>query len=116
MPGPFAFLHHRRGKLPGMRLLFALALLHALPAQAQQQPFACTQALEDFEICIADKLCQCRQESGGTLTGRRPGMRWDCGILRPSCGVVPAGPPAAAISVYPQARGRNPAWNQQIIE
>ena len=94
-------------------LLFALAFTAPLHAQA---PAVCTQALDGLEFCIAERLCQCREDSGGTLTGRQPGMRWHCGILRPSCGVAPAGPPPRAVLVYPQVRGRNPAWNQQIME
>jgi hypothetical protein len=76
-----------------MRPVLALLLCcAALPARAQEPP-ACTPAREGLEVCIAEKLCRCHFEAGGSLTGRPSGLRWDCGILRPNCGVVPAGPP-----------------------
>jgi hypothetical protein len=84
----------------------ALALAPVAPAGAQEPP-ACTPAREGLELCIAEKLCRCHFEPGGSLTGRPPGLRWDCGILRPSCGVVPAGPPQQA---PPWLFSRPPAW------
>jgi hypothetical protein len=68
-----------------------LGLLLAVPAAAQDAPGVpmCLPQREGMVACFADKLCLCRYEPGGTLTGRPPGYRWDCGALRPGCGVVP---------------------------
>ncbi len=85
---------------------WALALALATPAGAQEPP-ACTPAREGLDLCIAEKLCRCHFEPGGSLTGRPPGLRWDCGILRPSCGVVPASPPQQAPAWL---FSRPPAW------
>jgi len=74
-----------------MRALFGLLLLVS-PAVAQTPP-ACAPAREGMVACFGEKLCECRWEPGGQLTGRPAGHRWDCGVLRPSCGVAPAGPP-----------------------
>ena len=59
-----------------------LLLLGALPAHAQP---ACGPAREGQLACMAGRLCQCRYETGGTLTGRPSAHRWDCGPLRPDC-------------------------------
>lgn len=75
-----------------MRCTAFLLLLAALPATAQTPP-ACTAGREGMTACHAEKLCECRWEPGGSLTGRPAAHRWDCGVLRPACGVVPAGPP-----------------------
>jgi len=73
-----------------MRALFlCLLLLPAVPAAAQDPP-ACTAAREGMTACFGEKLCVCRYDQGGQLTGRPSADRWDCGVLRPSCGVVPA--------------------------
>jgi hypothetical protein len=69
-----------------------LVLFLAMPGRAQEPP-RCTPAREGLEICISERLCRCRHEPGGSLTGRPPGIRWDCGILRPNCSVAPAEPP-----------------------
>lgn len=89
-----------------MRLPFLLFLLALLPtaAQAQREPPACTAARQGMVACFGEKLCTCRAEPGGSLTSRRAGLRWDCGALRPACGVAPAGPPPAElpqISIMP---------------
>lgn len=93
-----------------MRALLPLLLLLAGPALAQDPP-ACVPAREGMVACLADKLCECRWEPGGALTGRPAGHRWDCGALRPSCGVVPAAPQAEIppISVMPLVQPRQPA-------
>ena len=75
-----------------MRCIGLLLLLAALPASTQSPP-ACTAGREGMTACLAEKLCECRWEPGGSLTGRPAAHRWDCGVLRPACGVVPAGPP-----------------------
>ena len=59
-------------------------------ADAQPAPL-CTPEREGASACLDGKLCECRHDPGGTLTGRRAGARWDCGALRPACG--PALPP-----------------------
>ncbi|TCZ66569.1 hypothetical protein [Roseicella aquatilis] len=85
-----------------MRLLPVLLLL-APPALAQAPP-ACTPSHEGMVACFGEKLCECRWEPGGTITGRAGGFRWDCGVLRPACGTVPAGPPpgdSPPISIMP---------------
>ena len=62
------------------------------PAAAMAQPTPvpmCLEQREGMTFCFETKLCLCRYEAGGTLTGRPAGYRWDCGALRPACGVVP---------------------------
>jgi len=70
-------------------LLAILAM--SLPAAAQQPP-ACTAQRAGTVACMSGKLCECRYERGGTITGVPTGHRWDCGILRPSCGEALAAP------------------------
>lgn len=67
------------------RALLALLLLLSPRAEAQEPP-ACTEAQEGVTAGLAGKLCVCRFQPGGTLTGRPAGHRWDCGALRPACG------------------------------
>lgn len=78
------------------RLLVLLLLLGAGQAAAQAPP-ACVAGREGMVACLGEKLCECRWQSGGTLSGRPAGYRWDCGVLRPACGVVPPGPPSAPL-------------------
>lgn len=93
-------------------LLLPLALA-SLPALAGAQgpaelPPACNAAREGMAACFGDKLCRCRFEPGGTLTGRRAGHRWDCGALRPPCGAAPAGPAPPelpGLSIMPMLQG-----------
>ncbi|MCW8086069.1 hypothetical protein [Sabulicella glaciei] len=66
-----------------MRFLFSPLLLLALPAAAQLP--VCNAYREGMAICFESRLCLCRQERGGQLTGRPEGFRWDCGPLRPDC-------------------------------
>jgi hypothetical protein len=71
-------------------ILPLLALLLPAPALAQPTPVPmCLEQREGMTFCFESKLCLCRFDAGGTLTGRPSGYRWDCGVLRPSCGVVP---------------------------
>ena len=84
------------------RLLPALLPLLAPPAAwAQGQPApACIAQREGMVACLGTTLCECRFQPGGSLTARPSGYRWDCGILRPSCGVVPpdvSGPSAGQV-------------------
>lgn len=69
-----------------------LILLLATPAAAEAPP-DCTAGRQGAVACLGEKLCACRWQPGGSLTGQPAGHRWDCGALRPGCGVVPAGPP-----------------------
>ena len=77
-----------------MRAMLLLLLLGG-PAWGQTPP-ACVTQREGMVACMGEKLCECRWEPAGSLTGRPAGLRWDCGVLRPSCGVVPAAPPPIA--------------------
>jgi len=72
-----------------MRALLILGLLFPLAAVAQDPP-ACNTQREGMTACFGEKLCACRYDQGGQLTGRPSGFRWDCGAFRPSCGTVPA--------------------------
>ncbi len=78
-------------------LVFCLLLL-TIPAPwpaAAGQP-ACEAGRVGSVAAMAGKRCVCLYERGGTLTGRRPGYRWDCGILRPADRFAPLAPPAPA--------------------
>ncbi len=76
--------------LHGMRPFLFLAVPLIAFHAAEAAPH-CTPAREGEVACLDGKLCECRHEPGGTLTGRRPGERWDCGALWPACGgAVPA--------------------------
>ncbi len=91
----------------------ALLILLALPAAAQAPP-ACTRAREGQVVCMAGKLCECRFERGGQVTGRPDRFAWDCGVMRPVCPADPniAQPPAwmppVGVWVGPGARGAPP--------
>lgn len=61
-----------------------LFLLLALPAAGQTPP-ACNAAREGQLFCMGGRLCACRYETGGSLTGRPSAHRWDCGAFRPDC-------------------------------
>jgi hypothetical protein len=63
-----------------------LLLLFAAPAAAQEAPPVCNAVRDGVTACLAGKLCLCRFERGGQMTGRSDGYRWDCGALRPECG------------------------------
>lgn len=80
-----------------------LLLLLAVPARAQDLP-GCDQDRVGAVACMSGRLCSCGYARGGIVSGRPDGYRWDCGILRPSCGEALA-PPAlspAAPQVLPQ--------------
>lgn len=83
-----------------MRALPILAsFLLAVSQAAAAEEARCTPSVEGAVACLAGKLCLCRHDGGGVLTGRGPGMRWDCGAFRPACG--PAGDAAARDSAPP---------------
>ena len=75
--------------------LIALFLLMPIPLHGQDAPLACTAAIEGITACMADKLCLCRFDPGGSMTGRPARHRWDCGINRPAC----APPPQASVPI-----------------
>jgi hypothetical protein len=76
-----------------MRMIRLLALLLAGPAAAQAPP-ACSPEVEGQAACMAGKLCECRFERGGQLTGRPDRFAWDCGVMRPMCPPDPTIHPA----------------------
>ncbi len=94
-----------------MRPLLVLLVLVALPALAQDPP-ACGPEREGQTACLAGKLCECRFERGGQLTGRGDRFVWDCGALRPHCppdptiAQPPGWTPPAGIWVAPGLRPR----------
>lgn len=88
-----------------MRLLLALVLMLPLPALAQAPP-ACAAETEGQTACLAGKLCECRFERGGQLTGRPDRFVWDCGVMRPMC------PPDPTIAPTPQAQPPVNLWLQ----
>ena len=69
-------------------LLFLAALLVvATPSWALAvEPLPCGSGTAGLVACVAGKLCACQYDPGGAMTGLPAGFRWDCGILRPSCG------------------------------
>ena len=77
-----------------MRWLFLLLI--AGPALAQVP--LCIPEREGMTACFDGRLCRCRFDPGGQLTGRPAGHRWDCGALRPPC-LAPE--PAPALPVLP---------------
>ena len=93
-------------------LLLALPVL-ALPAAAQAPP-ACTRAREGQVACMAGKLCECRFDRGGQMTGRPDRFAWDCGALRPICPPDPTiaqppwSPPPVGVWMGPGRRGAPP--------
>jgi hypothetical protein len=60
-------------------------------------PARCGPALEGQVACMSGRLCACRFERGGQLTGRGDHFAWDCGPLRPSCDLPPADLPGGAV-------------------
>jgi hypothetical protein len=94
-----------------MRRIMLFAIL-AMPAQAQPPP-ACTPEVEGQTACMGGKLCECRFERGGQLTGRGERFVWDCGVMRPMCppdptvSQAPAAPPPVNLWLQP---GRGSPW------
>jgi hypothetical protein len=87
-------------------LLLLLGLLCVAPAAQAQEPPGCVAEREGMTACFGEKLCLCRFAPGGQLTARPAGHRWDCGVLRPSCGIAPAGPPPAMPHYLPYPESR----------
>ena len=53
---------------------------------ARAQTEVCAPDTAGTVACIAGRLCACGFSRGSPATGLPDGFRWDCGILRPSCG------------------------------
>jgi hypothetical protein len=83
-----------------MRRLLFLALILAWPAVAEEIP-ACNAARAGAVACLSGRLCECRFERGGSITGVATGHRWNCSILRPACGAALAPPAAMTPMPYP---------------
>jgi len=49
------------------------------------EPPVCTAAALGSVACIAERLCRCAYERGGSTTETPAGYRWDCGVRRPFC-------------------------------
>jgi len=81
------------------RIALALSLL-AVPAAAQAPP-VCGPAREGQVACIAGKMCECRFERGGQMTGRPDRFAWDCGVMRPNCPPDPTIAPAPGFVTPP---------------
>lgn len=73
---------------PAPLFLFC-GLVLGFPAHGQSVP-ACGAAQDGVVACLSGTLCTCRFIRGGSITGQRDRQAWDCGILRPACGEVPA--------------------------
>lgn len=96
-----------------MRRILALLVLLPLPALAQAPP-SCTVEIEGQTACMAGKLCECRFERGGQLTGRPDRFVWDCGVTRPMCPPdptitqMPSNPPPVNLWLQPGGRPIGP--------
>lgn len=92
-----------------------LLLLLGMPAAAQVP--VCSAPREGMTACFDGRLCVCRFERGGTLTGRPDGYRWDCGALRPDCPpaspVAPQWAPPWPNHIPPPNLFLDPRWRQQ---
>ena len=71
-------------------------LLVAGGAPAGADESVCRSQSVGLVACIAGRLCSCRFEHASYASGLPDGFRWDCGILRPSCG----DPPPATIDAW----------------
>jgi hypothetical protein len=76
-----------------LTLLLLTAFLSLAAASLRAQAPSCAPENADEVACIADKLCRCRFERGGSMSVVPAGWRWDCGALRPYCHRPPALPP-----------------------
>jgi hypothetical protein len=105
----------RQSHLATLAIVLMPAILGGAPGVARAQDegagpgagiLTCTSAIEGTVQCMGQKLCVCLFDPGGTMTGRPPRHRWDCGIDRPSCGTVPAdiggGNAAGSMMLSPQ--------------
>ncbi|MCW5699685.1 MAG: hypothetical protein KIT00_07580 [Rhodospirillales bacterium] len=91
-------------KLIGLAVTVAVMGVTAGHAIAAQDP-VCSPKTLGQTACFTAKLCECIHDRGGKVTARPPGYRWDCGILRPSCGEAADQP----VSIQ-EFRGNPPAY------
>jgi len=49
----------------------------------------CNQQAMGQVSCMANRMCECIYDSGGSVTGIPEGFRWNCGINRGRCEVEP---------------------------
>jgi hypothetical protein len=77
---------------------------HSLPINSTPVP-TCNAGQEGVTACLAGRQCVCYFERGGTMTGRRDGYRWNCGLLLPSCVEAPVetAQPSRPIPILPPA-------------
>ena len=70
----------------------ALAIVSAgwfgAAAIAQDAPM-CNQQVMGQVSCMANRMCECIYDRGGSITGVPEGFRWNCGINRGRCEVEP---------------------------
>ena len=55
---------------------------------AQDGPM-CNQAAMGQVSCMANRMCECIYDTGGSVTSVPEGFRWNCGINRGRCEVEP---------------------------
>ena len=68
------------------RSLAVVIVLSTGIAPGAAQEVACSAQNPGRVACIAGKLCTCQFAPGSHATRLPDGFRWDCGVLRPSCG------------------------------
>ena len=83
-----------------MRWMVLVLGLLAAPAAAQDGPL-CGPARQGQVACMAGKICECRFERGGQMTGRPDRFAWDCGVMRPNCPPDPTIAPAPGFGAPP---------------
>ncbi len=76
------------------------------------EPPVCTAATSGTVACIANRLCRCGFERGGSMLDEPAGHRWDCGVRRPYCDRPPTlgerrEPPTELDLVLPAPRIRD---------
>jgi hypothetical protein len=71
-------------------VLLALLVALATPAAIAAEAPMCVAANAGTVACIAERLCRCAFQRGGSMVDRDAGYRWDCGALRPNCHRPPA--------------------------
>jgi hypothetical protein len=71
------------------RLLLIPGLLLSQPLVAQP---ICGAQTDGLVACVAGRLCSCSYQRASRMTGQPAAFRWDCGLLRPSCGDAAADP------------------------
>lgn len=85
-------------------------------ARAEEAP-KCTAETLGQNACFVDKMCECKFDRGGAMTGVPSGYRWDCGIKRPGCGAGAAAPATLNefMGPYPSAVGIDRSRDTTII-